>query len=174
MTRESHTHGRRFTALLLAVLFLLQSAAQAGSGCISSVLPGGCCCDAAATDTGAEMPASSCCAERAGHARAELPGPHVAQDGGCKCEVAPAPSTPADKVASPTVERSRGERDADASAGFAQWIAIAAPAEPCFDPPLVLRPTGPPARTAPASLATARLAHRGVLGLLSELCTVRC
>lgn len=179
MTRDAHAIGRRFTALVLAILFLLQSAAQAGSGCLASVFAGNCCCEPADDVAIAQPAARSCCAERAEHSRSVPAGPVVERGSECGCDVAPPISTPADKVSSDVTERVRGQRDADASAGFAQWIAQHAPTpaltEPCFDPPLCLRvrgPTGPPLRES-ATFATTRLAQRGVIGLLSELCTVR-
>jgi hypothetical protein len=179
MTRDSQALGRRCIALVLAILFLLQSAAQAGSGCLASVIAGECCCEAAVDVAVAESEAPSCCSERGDHSRSAPTGPIVEQRSECGCDVAPPSSTPADKVSSEVTDRAREKRDADGSAGFARWIAEHAPAatltEPCFDPRLRLRPprpTGPPSRTSP-TLATTRLAHRGVIGLLSELCTVR-
>jgi hypothetical protein len=188
MDRRTHTSlaARRITALVLAVLFVLQSAAQAGSGCVSRVLAGHCCCVASGATAEPNVAAKanlaakhetvlrSCCAERAVHRPDAARGSHVTDQGDCRCRLGPAPITPADKGSSAVCERLRGQRGTDVT--VATWIALgstpAVVSRTAFDHPLFLGPPGPPPRTS-ASFAATRLAQRGVIGLLSELCTDR-
>jgi hypothetical protein len=103
-------------------------------------------------------------------------GPRLSAGDECGCVLAPAPNAPADRVGTCVDERARDKRTLDASDGFATWIASAdvgfsaAPRQIDLPPPL--GPPGPRARTA-STAALSRLADRGVLGLLSEICTVR-
>jgi hypothetical protein len=118
----------------------------------------------------------SIASESAVDARHGASGPSLAPDDECGCRLAPAPNAPADRVGSCADERARDKRTLDASDGFATWIADASFAvdfaPPSIDLPPPLGPPGPPARTA-STVALSRLVDRGVLGLLSEICTVR-
>jgi hypothetical protein len=184
-TAPASTIGRRFLALALALLFLLQSAAQAGSGCLPSVLRVRCCCAsvvphdggvASATSRGSKSETTaaeprSCCASKS---RAHAPmhaGHGVASRNGCQCQLAPLPSAPSDAGTSWTRD---GARDVHVASLLAQ-TAIAVGAVLVTDHgftaslPATSPPGSPPGRA--SSATTTRLAQRGVIGLLSDLGT---
>ncbi len=192
-TTSSRALGRRCVALALALLFLLQSAAQAGSGCLPSVFNARCCCESAdllavgaiASPTNAEhatVPHHSCCASQSsgqpstaarsnGHP-AKAPGQSFRQHGGCHCELAPLPNAPSDMGTSWVRDAARDTRVSNLLAhgstafDFVSACAVRIAASP---PPL----SSPPGlrRAFAATSTTTRLAQRGVIGLLSDLGT---
>lgn len=193
MTRSSRLLGRHFVAFALALCFLLQSAARAGSGCLPSVFNARCCCESAefqafgsiASPASAEhagAPHRSCCASQPtalnskstrpnGHSTQE-PGQRIRQPGGCQCELAPLPNPPSDMGTSWVRERARDTR---ASALIARG-SIAFDFVGTFQvrltgsPPPLSSPPGSRRKLCATSTAT-RLAQRGVIGLLSDLGT---
>jgi hypothetical protein len=160
MNTRSTTIAERFAALALALLFLLQSAAQAGSGCLSWAVSGRCCCESV------DRPeVQSCCSARV--VRDVASGPVVAPPSACRCELAPLPATDAVEVHA-VAGSSHGTNDA-----FATWIAhhapvieVRAPAIAASPPEVVPRR---PVERAPCTFASLRLASRGVSAFLSEL-----
>jgi len=183
MTSVSTALRRRFTALALAVLFLLQAAAQASTGCISSTLGGRCSCAAmsAGLPSGAERgdaqaahesaPVRSCCARAETSEPAAPVGPALTRPSGCHCALAPLPHSSA---ITPT--SSANDQEAQARSAFAQWIARAVAATLYYadvaarPPPNRAFAASPPAH-AHCAIAFQRLAQRGVLGFLSDICT---
>lgn len=205
---RSRTYSR-LVALVLASLFLLQSAAVSADGCWRAMWGGGCCC---ASETTGSSEASlsgevhrasaprSCCAvstqedARGGESREEdasgstvaasrdskphapaSTGPEFGRKDSCGCKLAPLPSAPAQSWPS-----TRADDRTDEHGAFADWIARGAPIATDLDAwttsALQSPPTGPPRErtsTPATSIASRRLASRGVIGLLSGLCTSR-
>jgi hypothetical protein len=114
----SRSTATRLLACLLLVLFVAQSAAQAGQGCIARAVVGTCCC---VEEAAADVP--SCCAQDDAEPREDL-GPVARDAGGCPCETIALPlvASAAHKPVDATAEA--GQRVA------AQTIALA-PASWC-------------------------------------------
>ena len=158
----------RLMALVLVCAFVLQSAAQAGQGCLARVFTGACCCSAVATDA---TPAHACCVQAAEAAPHNSSGaPRVDDQRGCSCATALQPTAPAAPGA-PDVALERSlERILYAQPiAPVAYLALAVIAQ--VEQRALERPPGP-AIPSLASFATTRLAQRGVSGLLSELCTL--
>jgi hypothetical protein len=162
----------RLVALVLVCAFVLQSAAQAGQGCLARVFTGACCCTAVdpALDMGA-APERSCCAGDPEQARGDSSdAPRVEWERGCACASAPQPSAPVVPQAPDVAAERSWERIL-----HAQPIALVACTAASAPRPVEQRTLGRPppvARIFDASFARTRLAQRGVSGLLSELCTL--
>ena len=153
----------RLVALVLVCAFVLQSAVQAGQGCLSRVFTGACCC------IEVELGEPSCCA-RAEESPAEIPdGPSVSSRSDCDCTAVVQPIAPVVQH-SPDVATERSwERIL-----FVEPVVIpscAAVTSLRIDPRALDRPPDSGSRF-DASFARIRLAQRGVAGLLSELCTL--
>jgi hypothetical protein len=183
MTTDATALRRRFAALALAVLFLLQSAAQASTGCITFTLGGRCACAAmsSGSQSGAERGDAqaaheaahvrSCCARAETTEPAAPKGPALTRETGCHCALAP---TPHSSAITPT--SSANDQEAQARSAFAQWIARAQAAtlrhsEVAARPPPNRALAASPPRHAHCAIAFQRLAQRGVLGFLSDICT---
>lgn len=190
---RSRTYSR-LVALVLASLFVLQSAAVSADGCWRAMWGGGCCCASESTGSSeASLSAEahrasgprSCCAvstqdeareeDASGSKDATSKGPELGRKDSCGCKLAPLPSAPAQSWPS-----TRGDDRTDEHGAFADWIARAAPVGADLDAyatsGLRSPPTGPPRErsSSPAtSIASRRLESRGVIGLLSGLCTSR-
>jgi hypothetical protein len=164
-------------------LFVLQSAAQAGSGCVSWALRGRCCCALAQSGApdmhgthGTQRNAPpACCAQPASTNDHESSGPAVRPDSGCCCKLAPMPVAPAN---GPAAESGEAQASARASPldGFAQWIGSAALAlalqpVPAAEPSPPDLPQSPPLDT--VEIGCRRLVARGVIGFLSDLGSAR-
>lgn len=167
MHRHEPQTARRWIALALALLFVLQSAAQASSGCLPRVVSGQCCCASASGDAQVR----ACCAERA--PKSEKQGTSFERNGGCHCELAPLPPASATEFTT-SARAGLAERD-----GFRDWIASGTPGAGLFAlattldaPRVVPRLDRAPPRTQCAS-ATVRLVMRGMSAFLSDLGCVR-
>lgn len=180
MTPRAHTFRQRLAALFLAVLFVVQSAAQASAGCLSSALTGRCSCAAMSTATlstaGDSSPehaaVRSCCAREESSPPAPA-GPAITRESSCHCQLAPTP--PSSAIAPTSIAN---DPDAQARAAFAHWIEEARAstlhfAEVAARPPPNPLWTASPPRHAHCAIAFQRLAQRGVVGFLSDICTAR-
>lgn len=157
----------RLVALLLVCAFVLQSAAQAGRGCLARVFTGECCC--AAADTAA--PAHACCARSSAEAPADSPDePRFESQKGCACSTALQPIAPA-APRSPDVTTERSWERILHAQPIASPVCASASILQHVEQRALDRPPRP-ARTPAASFTCTRLAQRGVSGLLSELCTL--
>jgi hypothetical protein len=172
MTRTSHhrtTLATRLVALVLLCAFVLQSAAQAGEGCLARVFTGGCCCNEAAPDADLAPQPSCCAAEPEQRSDDDSNAPRVETQSGCACATAMPPSAPVVPHTPDAAAERSWERILPAQPIAA--IACAASAVQHVEQRALERPPDA-GQIANGSFARTRLLQRGVAGLLSELCTL--